>query len=91
MPAITHDTITSVDAFLAEIKLTSERGYGFDDCENQGDGRCLAVLIDGLEIPTAVSVSAPASRFAAEDAGRIAHQLRKQLPELARALHAVPR
>jgi len=88
MPAITADTITTPDQFLAEVAVTAERGYALDDCENQPDGRCVAVPIDGLPVPAAVSVSAPASRFAAEDARRIAHQLGKHLSTLVSALRA---
>jgi IclR family acetate operon transcriptional repressor len=90
MPAFTADTITNVDAFLAEVKITVERGYGIDDCENQPDGRCVAVPVEGLAVPAAVSLSAPASRFASEDAQRVAHLLRKQLGPLIAAVRAVP-
>jgi IclR family acetate operon transcriptional repressor len=90
MPAFTADTITNVDAFLADVKITAERGYGLDDCENQPDGRCVAVPIDGLAVPAAVSLSAPASRFASEDAQRVAHLLRKQMGPLVDAVRAVP-
>lgn len=89
MPAFTDDTITDVEAFLIDAKITGERGYGLDDCENQPDGRCVAVPIDGLAMPAAVSVSAPASRFASEDAARIAHMLRKQTGPLADALRRI--
>jgi IclR family acetate operon transcriptional repressor len=91
MPAFTADTITSVDAFVEEVKLTAERGYGLDDCENQPDGRCVAVPVDGLALPAALSLSAPASRFASEDAQRIAHLVRKQMGPLVDAAHDVPR
>ncbi|WP_433086334.1 IclR family transcriptional regulator [Dactylosporangium sp. CA-052675] len=91
MPVFTADTITSIDVFLNEVKLTAERGWGLDDCENQPDGRCVAVPVDGLAVPAALSLSAPASRFASEDAQRIAHLLRKQMTALADAARAVPR
>ncbi|GAA2619968.1 IclR family transcriptional regulator [Dactylosporangium fulvum] len=90
MPAFTADTITTVDGFLAEVKITAERGYGLDDCENQPDGRCVAVPIDGVAVPAALSLSAPASRFASEDAQRIAHLLRKQMGPLVAAVRDVP-
>lgn len=90
MPAFTADTITDVEEFLSEVKLTAERGYALDDCENQPDGRCVAVEVAGLGVPAAVSVSAPASRFASEDAPRVAHLLRKQLTPLVTAARAVP-
>jgi IclR family acetate operon transcriptional repressor len=91
MPGFTADTITTVDGFLHEVKLTAERGYGLDDCENQPDGRCVAVPVDGLAVPAALSLSAPASRFASEDAQRVAHLLRKHMTALADAARDIPR
>lgn len=90
MAAITAETITSAERFAEEVALTAERGYGLDDGENQIDGRCVAVGLDGLRVPGAVSVSAPASRLAAEDAPRVAHQLRKHLAPLAKELASLP-
>lgn len=82
MPALTPDTITDPDAYLAEVALTAERGYALDDCEDAADGRCVAVVIPDLPVPAALSLSAPASRFAAEDASRVAGHLRKAAANL---------
>jgi IclR family acetate operon transcriptional repressor len=90
MPEFTADTITTVDGFLGEVKLTVERGWGIDDCENQPDGRCVAVPVDGLAVPAALSLSAPASRFASEDAQRVAHLLKKHMGPLVDAARDVP-
>ncbi|MFI6390886.1 IclR family transcriptional regulator [Nonomuraea sp. NPDC050547] len=90
MPAMTDDTITDPDAYVAEAAKVAAEGYAVDDCEDQPDGRCVAVLLPEVPVPSALSVSAPASRFAVEDAARIAHHLRKAAQELAETIRALP-
>jgi IclR family acetate operon transcriptional repressor len=53
-----------------------------DDCENQPDGRCVAVALDGLPLLSGISVSAPANRLAAERVAEVAGQLRAVATEL---------
>lgn len=91
MPRFTPATIDDPDRFAMEIVRTAERGFGLDDCENQPDGRCVAVPLAGLAVPAAVSVSAPSVRLAATDVPAIAARLRKLCAPLDKALRAVPR
>lgn len=46
-----------------------------DDCESQEDGRCIAVALRGLDVPSGLSISAPARRLP-----------KKRLPEVAALL-----
>ncbi|MEU3274199.1 IclR family transcriptional regulator [Saccharomonospora sp. NPDC006951] len=83
MPERTPNTITGVDAYLGELAKVREQGYAIDDGENEADGRCVAVPILGTRLPAAISISAPSSRFAPEDAVRAADGLREVADEIA--------
>lgn len=63
MPPRTDATITNRDDFLSELDKIRRSGYAVDNEENEIDGRCVAVPIVGINLPTAVSLSAPAARF----------------------------
>lgn len=61
----TPKSITDLDAFVAELRLTRERGYAVDDQENELGVNCLAVpaRLDGSSsVSGAVSVSGLAFR-----------------------------
>jgi IclR family acetate operon transcriptional repressor len=63
--ARTPHSITSLDAFVEELRRTRERGYGVDDQENELGVNCLAVPVhlDGSRTPSgAISVSGLAFR-----------------------------
>jgi IclR family acetate operon transcriptional repressor len=69
LEAKTPDTIVDPRHFAAELERTRERGYAIDDVENEDGVRCVAAPIRdhaGVVI-AALSVSAPAYRFALED------------------------
>ena len=63
MPQLTPNTVTDVETLLKAIQEVRIRGYAVDDRENVYDGRCVAVSVPGLRVPTAISFSAPATRF----------------------------
>ncbi len=97
----TPRTITSAEAFRAEIEKTHRRGYAVDDEELEEGLRCIAVpILDAQKHPVAaVSVSGPSFRVTAKKLPEIAHHLlqcvrgismdmgfvSKQRPALARA------
>lgn len=83
-PKLTDRTIGSVDEFLVELERVRTDGYGIDDCENQPDGRCVAVALDGLPFLCGISVSAPASRLPMEDVAAVAKQLRDIAAQIAK-------
>ena len=82
MPARTAATITDAGRYLAEVELTRSRGFALDNGENEEDGRCLAVPLDG-PVPTALSLSAPSARFQLADVQQVAEALMKVADELA--------
>jgi IclR family acetate operon transcriptional repressor len=74
---ITDRTVASKTALLEEVQLSASRGYAIDDCENQPDGRCVAVSVTGLAVPAAVSVSAPANRMTLEQVPEAVTRLKR--------------
>ncbi len=73
----TPRTITSPEAFRAEIEKTRRRGYAVDDEELEEGLRCIAVpVLDAQKFPVAaVSVSGPSFRVTAKKLPEIAHHL----------------
>lgn len=84
MPRFTDETITEIDAYVAELERVREQGYGLDAAENQEYGRCVAVPIDSLDFPAGISVSAPIDRFPPERTEEIVKALRKVAKTLAK-------
>lgn len=80
----TDRAIASEEQFLAEVERVRECRYGIDDCENQPDGRCVAVALRGLPFPAGISVSAPANRLPREDVPAVARRLRHAADRIAK-------
>lgn len=86
---ITDATVTDPDELREALARAATHGYAFDDCENQRDGRCVAVAIPGLDIPMALSVSAPSSRLTTEQMLDRAIEMQTECAPLVAALQAV--
>src|SRR4051794_29424203 len=69
LEAKTPNTIVEGDRLIAEMERTRARGYAIDDVENEDGVRCVAAAIrdHAGHAVAALSVSAPAYRFALED------------------------
>ena len=63
MPAMTSHTITTPEAFVAELDRTLDRGYALDEGEQEVGVRCVAVAVPGAPQPLALSVSGPLPRM----------------------------
>ncbi len=64
LAARTEFTITDVDAFLNELHVTHERGFGADDQENELGINCIAVPVFGASSTKPIgAVSVSALRF----------------------------
>lgn len=76
MTQYTSTTITTPEAYISALKVVRQQGYAVDDLENQADGRCVAVALEGMPFPCGISVSAPASRLTRDKVPGVAKQLR---------------
>lgn len=65
LAARTPNTVTSLATLEAELERTRQRGFSFDDEENENGARCIgAPIFDHTgRVAAAVSVSGPSSRF----------------------------
>ncbi len=85
LPARTPRTIVDVDEYLHALERIRADGYAIDDEENEEGARCAAVALDGLHVPAAVSVSAPAVRLSREQAAKIGAVLARDAPRISRS------
>jgi IclR family acetate operon transcriptional repressor len=90
MEALTSHTITSADAYLAEVEKVKAAGFGLDDSEAQDDGRCVAVPLHGLQVPAGLSVSAPVNRLPRDHVPQVVEQLRQGAIELLKGYQTLP-
>ncbi len=89
----TPNTITEPDALGAELERIRARGWSIDDVENEDGVRCVAAPIRDHTgaVVAALSVVAPAYRFALDDLSRLAPQVLGATAELSRRIgHATP-
>jgi IclR family acetate operon transcriptional repressor len=84
MTPFTSVTITAPDAYMSELTDVRQQGYAIDELENQSDGRCVAVALQGLPFPCGISVSAPARRLTIDKVPAVVKQLRRVGLELVR-------
>lgn len=66
------NTITTVEAYVAELAKVRRSGYAIEDGENASDGRCVAVPLPGTRLPAALGIGAPSARFTFGDVERAA-------------------
>jgi IclR family transcriptional regulator, acetate operon repressor len=83
MPKLTVRTITEPGAFLAELEEIRRRGFAVDNGENEEHGGCVAVAITGVDVPAAISLSAPAARLSPAGIDEIAAALRETAARIA--------
>lgn len=88
LPATTAHSITTLDALLADLALTRERGYAIDDGEQEIGVRCYAMAVPDMPVATAVSVSGPIARVDDAFAAKAVPVLREVVGEIAVAARA---
>jgi IclR family acetate operon transcriptional repressor len=87
-PALTPNTVTSVDDLMAQIDAYRAQGFAVDDEENEVGSRCVAsAIVDPSGIPVAaISVTVPTPRMSARVLTSTGKRLSKVTIELGRHL-----
>jgi DNA-binding IclR family transcriptional regulator len=90
---VTRYTIQYASAFLAELTLTRQRGFGVDEEENEIGGRCVAApIFDSSGLPVAaVSVSVPVQRLPADRVAEFGRKLQSTAAQISQDLGFTPR
>lgn len=84
MPAVTKNTITGVEEFMAELERVAAQGFAVDDEEGELGVRCVAVALHGVgDVPLALSVSGPAGRLTPTVQARLVPQLHRTAADIA--------
>ncbi|GAA5155196.1 allantoin degradation transcriptional regulator AllR [Microbacterium pseudoresistens] len=82
LPRDTERSIDTLDALLADLAVTRERGYAIDDNEQELGVRCYAMAVPDMPVLTAVSVSGPVARVDEAFAARAVPVLREVADEI---------
>ncbi|AKS32696.1 IclR family transcriptional regulator [Mycolicibacterium goodii] len=82
MPAYTDTTITDVDAMIAEMERSRERGYAIDEAEQEVGVRCFSVPVPNAPTLTAISISGPGGRVTLEAATQVVPILQRVAKDL---------
>jgi IclR family acetate operon transcriptional repressor len=90
MPAYTEATITDVDAMIAELGRSRERGYAADEAEQEIGVRCFAVPVPNAPTLTAISISGPDGRVTVDAAAQVIPTLQRVARELSAEFRREP-
>lgn len=82
MPSYTQNSITNLDALIADLDKSRLREYAIDEGEQEIGVRCFSVPVPHAPTPTAISISGPAARVTVESAAHIAPLLQQAAREL---------
>jgi IclR family acetate operon transcriptional repressor len=77
MTPFTDTTVTNTEAYMSALEVVRQQGYAVDELENQADGRCVAVALQGMPFSCAISVSAPSRRLTHDKVPGVVKQLRR--------------
>jgi len=88
MPHSTERSLDTIDALLADLALSRERGYAVDDGEHEIGVRCFAMAVPNMPVLTAVSVSGPVSRVGEDFADHAIPVLREVVADISATTNA---
>lgn len=88
MPHSTERSLDTIDALLADLALSRERGYAVDDGEHEIGVRCFAMAVPSMPVLTAVSISGPVSRVGEDFADQAIPVLREVVADISSATNA---
>jgi IclR family acetate operon transcriptional repressor len=92
LPQRTPNTLNSAELLWADLARTRERGYSFDDEENELGIRCLGAAIYNhrREVAYAISASGPRDRITPDNIDELARQVMVAAHEISRNLGYAP-
>lgn len=88
MPHSTERSLDTIDALLADLAASRERGYAVDDGEHEVGVRCFAMAVPHMPVLTSVSVSGPMSRVGEDFAEHAIPVLREVVGDISAAANA---
>lgn len=77
LPKMTERTLTEPDALWAELAVIRDRGYALDEGEREVGVRCVAVQVQDVPRPLAISISGPTERMTEDLVARAVPVLRE--------------
>jgi DNA-binding IclR family transcriptional regulator len=88
LPAMTPNSIPTLEALRETLVEVRRRGYAIDDCESNRDVRCVAAPVydHSGAMAAAMSISVPVSRTADDWPGGLADLVREGAADLSRRL-----
>ncbi len=86
MPRLTPHTIVTLREYLEHLEIVREEAFAIDEQESEPGGRTVAVAVDRVRTPLAVSVSAPESRLPVETIPDVVEQLHAAAGQIAAEL-----
>jgi len=89
MPHATPRSLETIDALLADLALSRERGYAVDDGEHEVGVRCFAMAVPNMPVLTAVSISGPMSRVGEDFAEQAIPVLREVVDDISAVTNAI--
>ncbi|MGN7860760.1 IclR family transcriptional regulator [Microbacterium sp. 22303] len=89
MPHSTPRSLETIDALLADLALSRERGYAVDDGEHEVGVRCFAMAVPNMPVLTAVSISGPMSRVGEDFAEQAIPVLREVVADISAVTNAI--
>ncbi len=88
MPAMTPQTITTIDHLMEDLDRIRQRGWAEDNGEQEIGVRCIAAPVLGTGILSAISVSGPEARLTPEVTDKAGPVLLKIAADLAAAINS---
>ncbi|MFA4929958.1 MAG: IclR family transcriptional regulator [Patulibacter sp.] len=63
MPRLTPNTIVTVKDYVEHLEIVRDEGFALDESESELGGRAVAVAIEDVQLPLALSISGPEARL----------------------------
>lgn len=86
MPRLTPSTIVTLKDVVEHLEIVREEGFALDDAETELGGRAVAVAVEDIHLPLALSVSGPQARLELDAVPELVAQLHEAAELIAEEL-----